>query len=56
VHVVDVVSPREQPLEEVRGKIEESIFYEGLNAAVKDWAGKLRKATDVQVFITRIGS
>lgn len=56
VHVIDVAPPREQPLEEVREKIAESLFYEKLNAAVKDWAAKLRKASDVQVFITKIGS
>lgn len=56
VHVVDVVPAKEQPFEEVQPKIREHLFYEQLNAAVKEWAGKLRKASDVKVFITKVGS
>jgi parvulin-like peptidyl-prolyl isomerase len=56
VHVVDVVQPQEQPFDEVQGKIREQLFFEQLNAAIKDWVGKLRKAADVKVFITKVGS
>ncbi|HSN92772.1 MAG TPA: peptidylprolyl isomerase [Anaeromyxobacteraceae bacterium] len=56
VHVIDVAPAREQPLEEVRENIAGSLFYEKLNAAVKEWAAKLRKASDIQVFITKIGA
>jgi parvulin-like peptidyl-prolyl isomerase len=56
VHVVDVVQPQEQPFEEVQGKIREKLFYDQLNVEMKDWIGKLRKAANVKVFITKVGS
>lgn len=56
VRVAEVLPPQEQPYEEVQGKLREKLFYDAVNASVKDWAGKLRKASDVKVFITRIGS
>jgi parvulin-like peptidyl-prolyl isomerase len=56
VHVVEIVPPQEQPYEEVRSKIEDVLFYDQINADLKDFAGKLRKASDVKVFITKIGS
>lgn len=56
IHVVDVIESQQQPFAEVRGEIARRVFATKLQEAVKTWAGKLRKASKVDVFITRIGS
>lgn len=56
IHVADVIASREQPFAEVRGEIGQKAFTSKLEEAIKTWAGKLRKASKVTVFITRIES
>lgn len=56
VHVVDVIGASEQPFAEVKDKIQQTVYQESLTAAVKDWSEKLRKAAQVKILITRIGS
>lgn len=56
IHVADVTASQQQPFAEVRGEITQKVFAMKLQEAVKTWADKLRKASKVSVFITRIGS
>jgi hypothetical protein len=51
-----VIGATERPFEEVRDGIAQRLQNDALTAAVKDWAGKLRSARPVKVFITKIGS
>jgi hypothetical protein len=55
VLVVDRVSTRVQPFEEAREAIGEKVFKEKIASSLKDWAGKLREAHEVKVFVTGIG-
>jgi parvulin-like peptidyl-prolyl isomerase len=56
IHVLEVTPPAPQAFDEVKEGLGQRVFGEALGAAIKDWAGKLRKARDVQVYLTRIGS
>jgi parvulin-like peptidyl-prolyl isomerase len=56
VHVLDVIGATDQPFETVKDQIQQKVFAESLTAAVKGWADKLRKASQVRVLLTRIGS
>jgi hypothetical protein len=56
VHVVDEIPVREQPFEEARESIVKKLFNDAVVRSVEDWAGKLRKAHPVQVFLVRIGN
>jgi predicted nucleic-acid-binding protein len=53
--VLDAIATAEQAYDEVRGSIQEKVAGERLSKAIKEHADKLRKAHEVQVFITRIG-
>ncbi|MBI5016351.1 MAG: peptidyl-prolyl cis-trans isomerase [Deltaproteobacteria bacterium] len=50
--VDDTIAPRRQPFDEVRADIREKLFTTKLNAAVEDWAAKLRAASRVEVYVT----
>jgi parvulin-like peptidyl-prolyl isomerase len=52
LYVVAAVPPGQQPYEQVREQVASGIFQEKLNALVGDWAGKLRKAADVKIFLS----
>lgn len=54
VRVADVTPESQKPFDEVKGGIQDKLFYEKVNAAVADYAGKLRKVRPVKVFITKI--
>jgi parvulin-like peptidyl-prolyl isomerase len=54
VRVSDVTPESMKPFDEVKAEIEEKLFYDKVNAAVADYAGKLRKVKPVKVFITKI--
>lgn len=56
IRLVDVIGASEQPFESVQEQIKQTVFEESLTAAVKVWAEKLRKATQVRILLTRIGS
>ncbi len=56
VHVLGVTAAQDQPFAEAKDGIAKTLFGEQLNRSMQEWAGKLRKARDVNVFITRIGS
>ncbi len=53
--VLDAITSAEQAYDEVRASIQDKVVGERLGKAIKAHAEKLRKAHDVQVFITRIG-
>jgi hypothetical protein len=55
VLVVEKIASRVQSLEEAKESIQKKVFQEKLAQAVEDWAKKLRKAHDVNVFVTGIG-
>lgn len=50
------VPAKVRPYAEVRESIRKVVFGRKMQAAVDEWAGKLRKGYDVEVFIKRIGS
>lgn len=56
IHVVDVTGATDQPFEEVKAQIQQTVFQESLTAAIKGWAEKLRKTAQVRILLTRIGS
>lgn len=56
VHVMDLVEPRQQTYDEVKAGLEQRVWGDALAAAIKDWAAKLRKARDVKVYLTKLGS
>jgi parvulin-like peptidyl-prolyl isomerase len=56
IRVVDVIGAKERPFEEVRDEILTELRGEEITASVKRWAGIIRKARKVDVFLTRIGS
>ena len=47
---------RPQPYSEVRAGIVKKLYADHLGQAIETWIAKLRKAHDVKVYITRIGS
>jgi parvulin-like peptidyl-prolyl isomerase len=58
VHVVRVVSetpPQREPYVETREPIAKKLYDEKVNAALKDYAAKLRAAGDVKVYVTSVG-
>jgi parvulin-like peptidyl-prolyl isomerase len=56
IHVIDVIGATEQPFEEVRETISQRLYNDGITAGIRKWADTLRKAREVKVFLTRIGS
>jgi parvulin-like peptidyl-prolyl isomerase len=56
IHVLDVIGAKEQPFEEVREAIAQRLVNDGITGGVKKWAGLIRGARPVKIFITRIGS
>jgi parvulin-like peptidyl-prolyl isomerase len=54
VRVVDIVPPAVRPYPEVREELGREIEAEKIGAAVRDYAGKLRKVQKIDVIITRI--
>jgi parvulin-like peptidyl-prolyl isomerase len=58
VHVVRVVEetpPQREPYVETREPIAKKVYNEKVNAALKDYAAKLRAAGDVKVYVTSVG-
>jgi parvulin-like peptidyl-prolyl isomerase len=55
VFVVEKIASTVQPFDEARESIEKKVFTEKLARSVDDWAKRLRKAHDVNVFITGMG-
>lgn len=58
VHVVRVVEetpPDRQPYVETREAIAKKLYNEKLNAALEDYAAKLRAAGDVKIYVTSLG-
>lgn len=45
-----------RPYAEVRETIRKRVFGKSMQAAIDDWAAKLRQGYEVEVFITRLGS
>jgi hypothetical protein len=56
VHVVEYIPPSAQPYAEVREAIATRVYGESIQKAAEEYIAKLRKAHDVKVFLTRIGS
>ncbi len=56
VRVVDDVPPKVQPYLEVREKVARIVEKEAVLRALQEYAGKLRAATGVEIFLARIGS
>jgi hypothetical protein len=54
--VKQVTPAKERPYLEVRAEIGKKLSGEKLNQALQDWIAKLRKAHDVKVYLTQIGS
>jgi hypothetical protein len=52
---VDETGASPRPYTEVREDVLQKIFAEKVTKAVEDWAGKLREAHEVQVFVKGIG-
>jgi parvulin-like peptidyl-prolyl isomerase len=58
VHVVRVLAetpPGREPYVETREAIAKKLYNEKVNAALKDYAAKLRAAGDVKVYVTSVG-
>jgi hypothetical protein len=55
LQVAEETPPEQQPFEEAREVIAKKLYGEQVNAAVKEWARKLREGHEVEVYITRIG-
>lgn len=56
IRVIDVIGATEQPFDKVKDEIAQRLQNEGITNGVKRWAGIIRKARKVDVFLTRIGS
>jgi parvulin-like peptidyl-prolyl isomerase len=56
VHVMEYIPPSAQPYAEVREAIATKAYGESIQKAAEEYIAKLRKAHDVKVFLTRIGS
>jgi parvulin-like peptidyl-prolyl isomerase len=56
IHVIDVIGATEQPFDEVREQITQKLYNDGITRDVRKWSDTLRKAREVKVFLTRIGS
>lgn len=54
VRIDQITEPAPQPYAEVRTEILGKIREQKITAALEDWVARLRKARDVQVYITRI--
>ncbi len=52
IHLRDVVPAKPAKLDDVREPVRKLVFDEKVTAAVADWAGKLRKASDVKTYVT----
>ena len=55
VHVVQVTPPAAQPFEDVSETITNKLFGEAVQKSLEDWMAKLRKAHQVQVYLTKVG-
>jgi parvulin-like peptidyl-prolyl isomerase len=58
IHVVRVVEetpPQREPYVETREPVAKKLYNEKVNAALKDYAAKLRASGDVKVFVTSVG-
>jgi parvulin-like peptidyl-prolyl isomerase len=50
------VPEQARPYEEVREAIRKKVFGKSMQAAITEWAAKLRQGYEVEVFITRLGT
>ena len=50
----EVTPESQKPFDEVKADIEQKLFFDKVNAAIADWAGKLRKVRPVKVYLTKI--
>jgi hypothetical protein len=55
VHVVQVTPPSLQPFDDVREAIGKKLYGEAVQKSIGDWTTKLRKAHQVQVYLTKAG-
>jgi parvulin-like peptidyl-prolyl isomerase len=56
IQVLEVTPASQQPFEKVKDGILKKVFNQNADKAVQEWAGKLRKARDVKVYVSRIGA
>ena len=49
--VQELIPARERPFDQVKDEIAKKMFGERMNRSVEDWAGKLKKAADIKVYI-----
>ncbi|HEX9021560.1 MAG TPA: peptidylprolyl isomerase [Nitrospirota bacterium] len=56
VAVLSVIPAKSQPLEEVKEKIRQKLFYDHINQTVEDWSGKLRAAAKIEIYLQDIGT
>jgi parvulin-like peptidyl-prolyl isomerase len=56
IRVVENHPPRVEPYAEAREVAARAVFDDKVKTAIKDYAGKLRAAGNVEIFITRIGN
>jgi parvulin-like peptidyl-prolyl isomerase len=55
VRVLEETPPGQEPYVETREPIAKKLYNEKVNAALKDYAAKLRASGDVKVFVTSVG-
>jgi parvulin-like peptidyl-prolyl isomerase len=55
IRVLDVVGATEQPFEEVKEGIQQKLMQERVSEGIAGFAAKVRKASDIKIFLTRIG-
>jgi len=51
LHILEIIPPREKPYVEVREVIAKPVYDEALKRAIDEWAVKLRKASDIKVYV-----
>ncbi len=56
IHVIEEIPPQLRPFDQVKNTIGQKLQAEKVNAAFKDWAGKLRQHYAIEVLITKIGA
>jgi len=56
IQVVGVTPSEVRPFDEVRGEVADKLKREKLNRTLEDWISRLRRARDVKVYITGIGT
>lgn len=54
--VQEVVPPKQQALDEVKGDIRKKIYLTKLKKLIEDWADKLRAAAEITIYVVESGS